>query len=213
VSDEWPLLVNRFVNRYSPRQPRRPDGKFGSGGAGAATGAASSKGDGGFGAPSGPIENVRATQANLRALDRELTAQGLSEEHPMRGVLGVASYSRGDHKAVARDKDGKIIGGASYEINRVQRQVELLEMRVMTSGQRQGTGKALIRNLAETAGNLPRGHLYSMAVFGAVESAKPFYARAGATGVSHSSIMRWTPETLARLRRGEDPMTPEGGGA
>jgi hypothetical protein len=150
-------------------------------------------------------ETIRATVANQKAIDRELADIGLPDDHPMRGVL---TRAQGSHFVVARDRGtGKITGGMA--IFKDSGDVTIKQVRVFNDQKGGGVGTEMIREAARQTG--PRGEL---SVHGAIESAKPFYAKTGATFRSNTSTGTWSPEAIAALKAGAVPppgrvLTPE----
>lgn len=145
------------------------------------------------------ISTVRLTKATRKSINNELTAQGISKDSPLRYVA-TGGHAGTRYAAIARDHSGRIVGSIGYDIERGQRQISILEMRV--TQQRAGIGQALIRHVAGQTSKLPHGDQYRMLVYGAISSAKPFYAKTGATGSGTSSLMEWSPAALRSLRDG-----------
>lgn len=147
-----------------------------------------------------PVSRVLGFR-NIMKLHKELDAQGISPEHPIRGVVDYAGRYFHPHMAVARDADtGHIAGMAVYEPDRTLHQMSIGQMRVMNSHQGQGVGRSIITHIAQHTAEMPNSHKYRIHVYGAVENAKPFYEKTGATFEPWSHLGEWSPETTARLR-------------
>lgn len=141
---------------------------------------------------SGPgHHSVPSTASSRKAIAAELDRQGLDKNSPLRGVLG--DY-RGSHLLIHRDSSGKIDAGVSYTHDKRGKSIELHEVRVLPK--KQGIGTQMLSDLAQ------RHPGHTMTVYGAVESAKPWYAKTGATMVPHSSVGYWDKESVDALRRG-----------
>lgn len=140
-------------------------------------------------------EVVRATVANQKLLDAEMTAQGIGEDHPMRGVL---TRARGNRLAVVRQR-GKIVGGLAMDVS--SGSVGINEVRVLNADQKGGVGTELIRQAAQQV----TGKYGSLNVYGAVNSAKPFYVKTGARFTPDSDLGSWSDEAIAALKAGKTP--------
>jgi len=142
------------------------------------------------------LTHLRSTAAARAALGAEMDAQGLPPDSPLRGVL---QYDvRGTHKLVHRDEAGRIDAGIDYRYQKRLRtqshHIEINNMRVLPK--RQGIGSAMIADLARQYPDAKE-----MAVYGAVENAKPFYAMTGAKFVPWSHMGEWDAAAVDRLRR------------
>jgi hypothetical protein len=144
-----------------------------------------------------PASMLRSTRANVTALRREMDAMGLAELHPLRAVL---SGRMGSHLFVARDAEGRLVGGIDASVTkfRGQTDVGVLNMRVIE--QRTGHGQRLIADCATMVDGGGELRVYS-----AVTSAKPFYAKTGATFTPGSSLGTWSPESVAAMKAGQTP--------
>lgn len=146
------------------------------------------------------IENTPTSRA---AMSDELTRLGVGEMSPLRGVL---ENFRGSHHLFRRNTAGGIDAGIDYTQERKYKELHINDMRVLP--QRQGIGTQMLTHLAREHPD------HTMDVHGAVGSAKPWYAKTGATMTSNSGYGEWNADAMAGLRAGSpinrpysDPVT------
>lgn len=154
---------------YSPDQPRDDHGRFGEGGG-----------------TVDRIEHSKGAIGKSRAdgLQRELDAQGVPKDSPIRAVVG----HRFDQLAVARDGKGNIAGALAF--SRDANGVTLVDFRAMEKGT--GVGTALMQHVAQEALTTSGQRI---SVSGAVPGAIPFYQRMGMefyAEKSPSGIYSWS---------------------
>lgn len=144
---------------------------------------------------SSPIGIGHISKAGERkAILKELDAQGLAPDNPLRHIFATPMANR---VLVVRDGDGKVVGGVQYELDKRGREIQVRDMRMLV--QRSGHGTAAFVELAKLAVE----NKASLHVWGAVASAKPFYAKQGAifqTGHSHGE---WTTKGRDALAAGK----------
>jgi hypothetical protein len=121
-----------------------------------------------------------------------LDRQGLHPENPLRGVI---QYNfRGSHTLFHRNEAGEIDAGIHYTHLKRDKEIHVADMRVLPK--RQGIGTRALIHLAREHPD------HTMRVYGAVDSAKPWYARTGADIRHRSSIGEWDESAMAALRAG-----------
>ena len=152
------------------------------------------------------IYSLPNTAGVRNAIGNKLDRQGLPLDSPLRGVLQYGV--RGSHKLIHRDAGGKIDAGVDYFYDKKLRtsthHISINDIRVLP--QRRGIGTAMIRDLARR-----HPEATSMAVYGAVAPARPWYEKTGAEFVPWSSMGEWGPGALAALRSAEKSQKSEGG--
>jgi hypothetical protein len=149
-------------------------------------------------------------QSEIKRLHAELTSQGVSEDHPIRGVLDEAQ-GRAYKVATTRSPDGKISGMAAYDdpqtLGYGDKDVVLKELRSMFTGS--GAGQTLMQHLAS---KVPTGG--QLKVRGAVGTALPFYMKMGAQfyrdydnavdrNMHFTGSGVWSPNDTAALAQGK----------
>jgi GNAT superfamily N-acetyltransferase len=132
--------------------------------------------DGGGESGGAKVEGGNATKARLGDLSKELDAQGVPADHPIRGVI---DDSRGDQLAIARDpQTNKITGAMAYtRSTRDWHTTYVTDLRTMGKDQGKGVGQALMQHAAQDAAGKKDGDVF---IRGAVQTAIPFYQRMGA---------------------------------
>jgi hypothetical protein len=148
--------------------------------------------------PHGEWTSVANTSGARAEIGRQLTAQGLGPENPLRGVL---QHNAGTNRLLLhRDPaTGHIDAGVAYTLDKRLREsthnISIHDVRVLP--ERQGVGTRMIAQLAKQ-----HPEAKDMAVYGAIESAKPFYARTGARMSARTSMGEWDRQAMQDLRDG-----------
>lgn len=117
---------------------------------------------------SGVIESVKLTATLQKTLNKEIDAQGLPADSPIRGVID----HRGSLLAIARDPEGKILGAIAYTKDD---QISTQDFRVLD--EKRGTGTKIMQHLAQEALTTKDKEI---GLYGAIQSAVPFYQKMGA---------------------------------
>ena len=167
--------VTASIEFYAKNQPRDKKGQW------ASTGAT--------------VSHIRGDiQRERKAILKELDAQGVEAMSPLRHIF---ERPMGNRVAVVRDGDGKVVGGVQYEVNKQFREVSVRDMRMLE--QRQGHGTAAFEAIAKVAVENDA----KLSIFGAVESAKPFYMRLGAVFQTGFGSANFTTEARNALASGK----------
>ena len=141
------------------------------------------------------ISTIRGDIGRERnAILKELDAQGLDKENPLRGIF---LHNKGDKVLVVRNDRDEVVGGIQYYEYKQDRRMMITDVRMLE--RRSGHGTAAFKALAQTAVE----NQWSMEVNGAIESAKPFYAKQGAIFQKGFSGGRWTTEARNALAEGK----------
>lgn len=146
------------------------------------------------GSSTGHVIHIRGDiQRERKAVLKELDAQGVDKMDPLRHIFESAM---GNHVAVVRDNDGKVIGGVQYVIEKRYKTLAVTDMRM--SRERQGDGTAAFRSIAKIA----KDNDYKLNVNYAVGSAKPFYAKLGAVFQTGFGTGNWSKAARDALADG-----------
>lgn len=139
---------------------------------------------------------VGNTAGVRKEIGKQLDKQGLDPQNPLRGVLQYNVV--GNHSIVHRDPaTGHIDAGINYTYQKHRttqtHSISLHDVRSLRKGH--GIGAEMIRQIVKA-----HPEAKDMAVHGAIESAKPFYAGTGASMSPTSSFGEWSPEAVKALR-------------
>jgi ribosomal protein S18 acetylase RimI-like enzyme/2'-5' RNA ligase len=141
------------------------------------------------------IHSILSTPSSRAAIGRHLDAQGLPHDNPLRGVL--QHNVLGTHNLIHRGADGKIDAGINYSYEKRSywwgHPLTIHDVRVLP--QRQGTGSAMLRDLAAR-----HPEAKSMSVHGAIDTAIPWYEKHGATFHPGFHTGEWDEAAMDRLR-------------
>lgn len=139
------------------------------------------------------ISHIRGDIARERkAISVELTAQGVAPDNPLRHIF---ESPMGNRVLVVRNEKGDVVGGVQYDVSKRDRQLNVRDMRM--TEQRSGHGTKAFQEIAKVA--VDEG--LTLHVWGAVASAKPFYAKQGAVfqqGSSHGEFTKQARDALAQ---------------
>jgi hypothetical protein len=138
------------------------------------------------------VHSLPNTAASRTAIKRQLDKQGVDKTSPLRGVL--QEHAQGTHVLIHRAASGDIDAGFDYSHDKQYKKLDLLDVRVLPK--KQGIGTKMLQDLAQRHPN------HSMTVYGAVESAKPWYAKNGAQFVPGNSVGEWGQSAMEALRNG-----------
>lgn len=126
-----------------------------------------------------------------KAISAELTAQGVAPDNPLRHIF---ETPMGNRVLVVRNEKGAVIGGVQYDVSKRDRQLNVRDMRM--SEQRSGHGTKAFQEMAKVA--VDEG--FTLHIWGAIQSARPFYAKQGAVfqkGFSHGEFTKQARDALA----------------
>lgn len=110
-------------------------------------------------------------QRERKAILKELDAQGIDPMNPLRHIF---ESPMGNRIVVIRDANGYVRGGVQINVSKSSRKISVVDMRMLDQKKGDGTEAfRVIGKMAHEAG-------YALAIYGALNSAKPFYAKQGA---------------------------------
>jgi GNAT superfamily N-acetyltransferase/8-oxo-dGTP pyrophosphatase MutT (NUDIX family) len=140
---------------------------------------------------------------SLKPVRDSLKAQGISDDHPIHGVLG-----HGDATHVAfHAPTGQVAGAIAHYTYKSPgaREQYINQLRTLRDHRGHGVGEQLVRAVAQDTLNHHKSHEYEMKVGGSLDSAMPFYSKLGADFQPHYHNGHWSPEKVQQLAHGEDP--------
>lgn len=139
---------------------------------------------------------------SLKPVRDSLKAQGISDDHPIHGVLG-----HGDTTHVAfHAPTGQVAGAIAHYTSKSPgvREQYINQLRTLHDHRGHGVGEQLVRAVAQDTLNHHKSHEYEMKV-GSLNSAMSFYSKLGADFQPHYHNGHWSPEKVQQLAHGEDP--------